>query len=183
MTDNERLFWNRVLELAHGQLKQATFDFFVADAKLINVTHNTATIMLDSEIKELFWQKNLQALTLTAGFEIFNEEITNHYIFSEDQLQAVAKNDTSELEVRSNHQNQTLPPIESHLNNKYSFQNFVQGDENRWAVAASIAVTEGPGTTYNPLFIYGGPGLGKTHLLNAIGNTILQENPQARKGL
>lgn len=180
MTDNERLFWNRVLELAHGQLKQATFDFFVADAKLINVTHNTATIMLDSEIKELFWQKNLQALTLTAGFEIFNEEITNHYIFSEDQLQAMTDNDSTDQQEVSHHQNQTLPPIESHLNNKYSFQNFVQGDENRWAVAASIAVTEGPGTTYNPLFIYGGPGLGKTHLLNAIGNTILQENPQAR---
>lgn len=180
MTENERLFWNRVLELAHSQLKQATFDFFVTDARLVKIDNHVATILLDSEIKELFWQKNLQPFTLTAGFEIFNAEITNHYIFPEDDLQA---SETTGI----THQSTSLIPnppvlahIDSNLNDKYSFQNFVQGDENRWAVAASIAVTEGPGTTYNPLFIYGGPGLGKTHLLNAIGNTILKDNPNAR---
>ncbi|MFU2163399.1 chromosomal replication initiator protein DnaA [Streptococcus pluranimalium] len=180
MTENERLFWSRVLELAHSQLKQATFDFFVTDARLIKIDNHVATILLDSEIKELFWQKNLQPFTLTAGFEIFNAEITNHYIFPEDDLQA---SETTGI----THQSTSLTPnppvlahIDSNLNDKYSFQNFVQGDENRWAVAASIAVTEGPGTTYNPLFIYGGPGLGKTHLLNAIGNTILKDNPNAR---
>lgn len=180
MTENERLFWNRVLELAHSQLKQATFDFFVTDARLVKIDNHVATILLDSEIKELFWQKNLQPFTLTAGFEIFNAEITNHYIFPEDDLQA---SETTGI----THQSTSLAPnppvlahIDSNLNDKYSFQNFVQGDENRWAVAASIAVTEGPGTTYNPLFIYGGPGLGKTHLLNAIGNTILKDNPNAR---
>lgn len=180
MTENERLFWSRFLELAHGQLKQATFDFFVADATLISITNNTATILLDSGIKELFWQKNLQALTLTAGFEIFNAEITNHYIFSKDQLQSLTTDENTADQVIPTQQAQVLPHIESNLNQKYSFQNFVQGDENRWAVAASMAVTEGPGTTYNPLFIYGGPGLGKTHLLNAIGNTVLHDNPKAR---
>lgn len=180
MTENERIFWNRVLELAHSQLKQATFDFFVTDARLIKIENNTATILLDSEIKELFWQKNLQPFTLTAGFEIFNAEITNHYIFSEDELQSKTANEAANYGTEVVQTTPTLPYVESNLNEKYSFQNFVQGDENRWAVAASIAVTEGPGTTYNPLFIYGGPGLGKTHLLNAIGNTVLQDNPHAR---
>ena len=180
MTENERIFWNRVLELAHSQLKQATFDFFVTDARLIKIEHNIATILLDSEIKELFWQKNLQPFTLTAGFEIFNAEITNHYIFSEDELQSKTANEAANYGTEVVQTTPTLPYVESNLNEKYSFQNFVQGDENRWAVAASIAVTEGPGTTYNPLFIYGGPGLGKTHLLNAIGNTVLQDNPHAR---
>ena len=180
MTENEQIFWNRVLELAHSQLKQATFDFFVTDARLIKIENNTATILLDSEIKELFWQKNLQPFTLTAGFEIFNAEITNHYIFSEDELQSKTANEAANYGTEVFQTTPTLPYVESNLNEKYSFQNFVQGDENRWAVAASIAVTEGPGTTYNPLFIYGGPGLGKTHLLNAIGNTVLQDNPHAR---
>lgn len=180
MTENERIFWNRVLELAHSQLKQATFDFFVTDARLIKIENNIATILLDSEIKELFWQKNLQPFTLTAGFEIFNAEITNHYIFSEDELQSKTANEAANYGTEVVLTTPTLPYVESNLNEKYSFQNFVQGDENRWAVAASIAVTEGPGTTYNPLFIYGGPGLGKTHLLNAIGNTVLQDNPHAR---
>lgn len=73
-----------------------------------------------------------------------------------------------------------MPQVDSDLNTKYTFDNFVQGDENRWAFSASYAVADAPGTTYNPLFIWGGPGLGKTHLLNAIGNAVLQNNPKAR---
>ncbi|MEQ9764790.1 chromosomal replication initiator protein DnaA [Streptococcus sp. ZJ151] len=180
MTENERIFWNRVLELAHSQLKQATFDFFVTDAKLIRIDNNTATILLDSEMKELFWQKNLQPFTLTAGFEIFNTEISNRYIFSEDELQPSITNEAVDSAATTTQNAATLPYVESNLNERYSFQNFVQGDENRWAVAASIAVTEKLGISYNPLFIYGGPGLGKTHLLNAIGNAVLQDNPNAR---
>lgn len=179
MTENEHIFWSRVLELAHSQLKQATFDYFVTDAKLIKIENNVATILLDSQVKELFWEKNLQQLTLTAGFEIFNTEITNHYIFSEEELKNKTSStyDNTHAEV-SNDLN--LPIVESNLNPKYSFQNFVQGDENRWAVAASMAVAEVPGTTYNPLFIYGGPGLGKTHLLNAIGNAVKADIPTSR---
>lgn len=176
MTENERIFWDRVLELAHSQLKQATFDFFVTDAKLVKIENDVATILLDSEVKELFWEKNLQPFTLTAGFEIFNTEISNQYIFSEEDLEPL---NTFQVEQHSPN-NVAVPHLESNLNNKYSFQNFVQGDENRWAVAASMAVAEVPGTTYNPLFIYGGPGLGKTHLLNAIGNAVLNTNPNAR---
>ncbi|MDY5974180.1 chromosomal replication initiator protein DnaA [Streptococcus hyovaginalis] len=180
MTENERIFWNRVLELAHSQLKQATFDFFVTDAKLVKIENDVATILLDSEVKELFWEKNLQPFTLTAGFEIFNTEIRNQYIFSEEDLEPLNTFQVEQSTEQHSPNNVAVPHIESNLNNKYSFQNFVQGDENRWAVAASMAVAEVPGTTYNPLFIYGGPGLGKTHLLNAIGNAVLNTNPNAR---
>ncbi|MGV3323725.1 chromosomal replication initiator protein DnaA [Streptococcus hyovaginalis] len=180
MTENERIFWNRVLELAHSQLKQATFDFFVTDAKLVKIENDVATILLDSEVKELFWEKNLQPFTLTAGFEIFNTEISNQYIFSEEDLEPLNTFQVEQSTEQHSPNNVAVPHLESNLNNKYSFQNFVQGDENRWAVAASMAVAEVPGTTYNPLFIYGGPGLGKTHLLNAIGNAVLNTNPNAR---
>ncbi|MDY4510616.1 chromosomal replication initiator protein DnaA [Streptococcus hyovaginalis] len=180
MTENERIFWNRVLELAHSQLKQATFDFFVTDAKLVKIENDVATILLDSEVKELFWEKNLQPFTLTAGFEIFNTEIRNQYIFSEEDLGPLNTFQVEQSTEQHSPNNVAVPHLESNLNNKYSFQNFVQGDENRWAVAASMAVAEVPGTTYNPLFIYGGPGLGKTHLLNAIGNAVLNTNPNAR---
>ncbi len=65
------------------------------------------------------------------------------------------------------------------LNNKYLFSSFVSGESNRFAQAACEAVADDPGNTYNPLFIYGGTGLGKTHLLHAIGNKILRRNPSA----
>ena len=68
----------------------------------------------------------------------------------------------------------------SFLNPKYTFDNFVIGNNNKFAQAAAYAVAESPATAYNPLFIYGGVGLGKTHLMHAIGNKIIQKNPNAK---
>ncbi len=68
----------------------------------------------------------------------------------------------------------------SYLNKKFMFDSFVEGNSNQLARAASLQVAERPGDAYNPLFIYGGVGLGKTHLMHAIGNTILKNNPEAK---
>ena len=69
---------------------------------------------------------------------------------------------------------------ETFLNPKYTFDNFVIGNSNKFAQAAAYAVSETPATTYNPLYIYGGVGLGKTHLMHAIGNRILQNHPETK---
>lgn len=73
-----------------------------------------------------------------------------------------------------------LPSLSADLNPKYHFGNFVVGPSNQLAHAASSAAASSPGTRYNPLFIYGGVGLGKTHLVNAIGHRIVQAKPGAR---
>ena len=74
----------------------------------------------------------------------------------------------------------TVIPHQSNLNPNFTFVNFVEGKSNQLARAASMQVAENPGGAYNPLFLYGGVGLGKTHLMHAIGNHILQKKPQAK---
>ena len=71
-------------------------------------------------------------------------------------------------------------PVISRLNPDFVFENFVEGKSNQLARAAAYQVSENPGSSYNPLFIYGGVGLGKTHLMQAVGNAMLQKNPGAR---
>ena len=73
-----------------------------------------------------------------------------------------------------------LPPLTSNINSSFTFETFVQGKSNQLARAASLQIGENPGKVYNPLFIYGGVGLGKTHLMHAVGNMIAQNNPDAR---
>lgn len=75
---------------------------------------------------------------------------------------------------------QTPVARNSGLNTKYTFDSFVVGNNNKFAQNAALAVAETPGEAYNPLYIYGGPGLGKTHLMHAIGNYILTENPDKK---
>ena len=123
----------------------------------------------------------MQSVILLAGFEVYNSKIEIEYVFDEALLNQVHQNvTTNDFSSNKDLQSPALPTLNSDLNSKYTFDNFIQGDENRWSVAASLAVADSPGATYNPLFIYGGPGLGKTHLLNAIGNKVLHDNPQAR---
>ncbi len=80
----------------------------------------------------------------------------------------------------------SMSPVEekllqdSHLNPRYTFETFVVGGNNKFAQSAALAVAETPGEAFNPLYIYGGPGLGKTHLLHAIGNFILKETPSKK---
>ena len=158
----EQEFWARVLELAHTQLKKTTFDFFVAEAKLIKIENNQATIHLDSPVKKLFWEQNLADIILTAGFEIYNDQITALYVFeTEDRVKEEPVYLTSQQPDLT--EKKKSPPLATGLKAKYTFENFVQGDGNQWAKAAALAVADNLGGIYNPLFIYGGPGLGKTH--------------------
>ena len=171
LTPNDQKFWMRVKELAKNNLGQAPYDFFIEPAKLLEITDNNAKIYLESNMHQDFWRKQ-EDLIKTAGFEIFSQEI-NFSLYSADEI------NIADYEI------DTVAPVmpselKNGLNHKYNFENFVQGEGNRMTLGAAIAVANDPGGMYNPLFIYGGPGLGKTHLMNAIGNEILNNNPASR---
>lgn len=180
----EETFWNRVIELSKKTFKKEIFDYFVLTSKLIKIDQQEAVIYLDAEVKKLFWEENMTKVILTAGFEIYAVELTISYQFNleeeEEEKEFIPLSETTRDYAVSHAPIVDLPPIQTGLRKKYTFDNFVSGDGNQWALAAALAVSENLATTYNPLFIYGGPGLGKTHLLNAIGNQIMENYPNAR---
>lgn len=180
----EETFWNRVIELSKKTFKKEIFDYFVLTSRLIKVDQQEAVIYLDAEVKKLFWEENMTKVILTAGFEIYAVELTISYQFNleeeGEEKEFIPLSETTRDYAVSHAPIVDLPPIQTGLRKKYTFDNFVSGDGNQWALAAALAVSENLATTYNPLFIYGGPGLGKTHLLNAIGNQIMENYPNAR---
>lgn len=180
MTENEKRFWDRVLELAKDKVTQSTYDFYIADAKLIKVLGQTVTILVEDR-RDLYWKSNLEDVILTAGFEIFDQELIPEYIFKDPKdINEVSEKEFSKpIESLIPNDFLNVTTVASDLDPKYRFENFIPGPGSEWAFTASLAVSGGA-TTYNPLFIWGGPGLGKTHLLNAIGNSILEDNPRAR---
>ena len=180
----EETFWNRVIELSKKTFKKEIFDYFVLTSRLIKVDQQEAVIYLDAEVKKLFWEENMTKVILTAGFEIYAVELTISYQFNleeeEEEKEFIPLSEMNRDYAVSHAPIVDLPPIQTGLRKKYTFDNFVSGDGNQWALAAALAVSENLATTYNPLFIYGGPGLCKTHLLNAIGNQIMENYPNAR---
>jgi chromosomal replication initiator protein len=147
------------------------------------------------------WLKPIKPISLADGkFKIaipntyFKEQIDNHYkpaiekvltglLNSQVELEYVVDSSIKDIfiqkvgELKSKLKQVALPPS---LNPKYTFENFVVGESNRFAHAASWAVAENPGAVYNPLFIYGGVGLGKTHLIHAIGSRVFSSNPSIK---
>ncbi|HFU4060387.1 TPA: chromosomal replication initiator protein DnaA [Streptococcus suis] len=182
--NKEQQFWQRFIELVQASFKASIYDFYVADAKLLSIEQQVATIFLNRPFKKDFWETNFEELMIAASFEIFGEPLTTRYQFTEEVIDVIPTNRTpykpSKPVSRTDRVEEVLQPVHSDIKPQYTFSNFVQGDNNHWAKAAALAVSDNLGELYNPLFIFGGPGLGKTHILNAIGNKVLADNPHAR---
>lgn len=165
--------WNKVLEIIKDQVSAVNYKIWFSktscskevDGKLVV---NVAT----SFIKEELITKH-QVLLHAAVQSVFNKDLQIEFKVNSSQT-SYNKEDGGDFELGFT---PTLPRSNSNLNPKYTLENYVVGLSNNLAYAAAQAVSVNPGTTYNPLFIYGGTGVGKTHLMLGIGNALLTKNP------
>ena len=175
---------------AQANLKQVlteqTYNTWIDPLKFLGATDDTIVL----EVPSSFFQKWVTDKYLAVIKEAVSAVNAKSYHFEfhvaeakpeappipKPEKEAKSKDKDKDKEKEKDKKAEFIP----NLNPKYTFESFVCGPSNQFAYAASQAVANKPATNYNPLFIYGGVGLGKTHLVNAIGNQILAKNPRAK---
>ncbi|MCI8640262.1 MAG: chromosomal replication initiator protein DnaA [Clostridia bacterium] len=160
--------------LLEGEISQISYDTWIKPLEIEKIENDNIVFIAASEFQQDFIENKFNSLILNTLKYITNKELTFSVIdkSKEDEGKIISNKNTnvSDIEIENNH---------STLNTKYTFETFVVGNNNRFAHAAALAVGNEPGNSYNPLFLYGGVGLGKTHLMQAIGNRIIENNSKA----
>ncbi len=175
---NENL-WKAVLAQIQLDISEANFNTWFKHTNISNVDKNEVTISVpNSFVKN--WLANKYHKNILKAIKELNKDIKNiNYAIDSSLSNNTKEEKTKSKEEGSVNQMEFLnftTDYETGLNPKYTFDNFVIGPFNELAHAAAFAVSENPGSMYNPLFIYSKTGLGKTHLLQAVGNKIKEKN-------
>ncbi|AMQ21993.1 MULTISPECIES: chromosomal replication initiator protein DnaA [Geobacillus] len=177
--ENIHDLWDRVLAEIERKISKPSFETWLKSTKAHSLRGDTLVIVAPNEFARDWLDSRYSHLIAETIYTITGEELAVKFIIPPNQ-------DDEELEFQSSKKKQRKPYEETNdfpqsmLNPKYTFDTFVIGSGNRFAHAASLAVAEAPAKAYNPLFIYGGVGLGKTHLMHAIGHYVIEHNPSAK---
>ena len=161
--------WDDFLNIIKSKLSSVSYDTWFKDTKLAKITNDEVFIEVPMSFHKDFLSKTYYELIDNIIFQLTNKNYNINFVI-EDEL-----NDKTNL-VSLEKDDIKKKNFQSNLNPKYTFDNYVIGDSNRFAQTAAVAVAEQPGKVYNPLFIHGKSGLGKTHLMHAIGNYIVENS-------
>ncbi len=165
--------WQKTLNLLKNELTEISFNTWIKTIEPISISQNTIYLGVPAEFNKGILESRYSVLIKNAVRQITSREYAIEFaIPSQDDNK---KYSAGQGEMGNNEES-----IVSLLNPKYTFDTFVIGNGNRFAHAAALAVAESPAKAYNPFFIYGGVGLGKTHLMHAIGHFILSQNPSQK---
>ncbi len=161
--------WNSFLDKIKNQISDISYDTWFSETKLINLNNSTATVLVPYHIHKKNLSENYADIIEETFTEITGSNFKFNYVIEEEVDNNLSLNNDV-IGVPNNE------IYESNLDPKYTFENFMIGPSNKFAATSALAVAEQPGKMYNPLFIYGSSGLGKTHLMHSIGNYILKNS-------
>ncbi|KRD95067.1 chromosomal replication initiator protein [Priestia megaterium] len=175
--ENIHDLWNRALDQIEKKLSKPSFETWLKSTKAHALQGDTLIITAPNDFARDWLESRYSNLIAETLYDLTGEELDVKFIIPPNQAEEEFDIQAPKKKVNKD-EGAEFP--QSMLNSKYTFDTFVIGSGNRFAHAASLAVAEAPAKAYNPLFIYGGVGLGKTHLMHAIGHYVLDHNPAAK---
>jgi chromosomal replication initiator protein len=160
--------WSKCLLKIEGKVGNSVFDLWFKPIKIAGIKDQSVTLEIPNRFFKEWIEDSYPNLIKDSIELVIGHPVTLKYRVEEKQ-------DTTQQKISNQLENKRIRLANKgiYLNPKYTFENFITGNSNQFAHAAAIAVAESPGKTYNPLFVYGGVGLGKTHLMHAIGNKVM----------
>lgn len=170
--------WGKTLNVIEKKISKPSFETWLKSTKAIALNKNTLIVEAPNDFAREWLDGNYKEILTEILYELIGENMSLKFVIPESNMDdpimvSPANKKPAKPEVITDSAQHMLNP-------KYTFETFVIGSGNRFAHAASLAVAEAPAKAYNPLFIYGGVGLGKTHLMHAIGHYVLEHNPMAK---
>lgn len=178
--DDFRKNWPMIKETIRREynISDISYQTWIEPLELYDVTDDVVNIMIPSDQAHAL---NYISSKYKSFFQVTITELYDHnydikFILEKD----IKAKEPPERELPGKAPFYHINYENANLNSKYKFDTFVVGSNNKFAHSASLAVAESPGETYNPLYLYGGPGLGKTHLMHSIGHFILEQNPEKK---